>query len=383
MSSDKGDLAYVFDIDGVFLKGGSLIPNSKEAFQLVKKREVPYIFLTNSTGCNISKAKLLSKLIEVEITPQEVIMAQSPVAELFHPEHGKYRNKRCLIVSSNNGQGEKEFAKMIGCTNFTTCDEINSQFPNLDWMDRAKWPASVDTSARVDDDKFQPIECILLLGEPIGWERNVQITLDVILGRGHPNKRVDDYPLVKNEIPIIAANLDLCWKAAANMPRFGNGAFLLILETFYEKITGYKLTYEKLFGKPSHHTYEFCLKKLRELYPKRDIQTIIGIGDNPQSDIAGANNIKVKDGSHKWVSVLVETGVYQPSEAKHAEAHSDSSSSCSSSEDDSNYSSKNSSNEELESHKPNHAHRDFLDLSTEADMTFYDLHACVTELTSG
>ena len=43
---NKGDLAYVFDIDGVFLKGGSLIPKSKEAFQLVKKREVPYIFLS-------------------------------------------------------------------------------------------------------------------------------------------------------------------------------------------------------------------------------------------------------------------------------------------------------------------------------------------------
>lgn len=371
--------AFVFDIDGVFLKGDSLIPRSKEAFQLVKTRNVPYIFLTNSTGCNISKANLLSKLIEMDITPNEVIMAQSPVADLFHPETGIYRNKRCLIVSSNNGQGEKEFAKMVGCNNFTTCDEINSQFPNLDWMDRRKWPANVDTSARLSDDQFQLIECILLLGEPVNWERNVQITLDVILGQGHPNKRVDSYPLVKNEIPIIAANLDLCWKASANMPRFGNGAFLLILETFYQKITGNTLTYEKLFGKPSHHTYEFCLKKLRELYPNQEISTIIGIGDNPQSDIAGANNIKSKDNKHKWLSVLVETGVYKPAV--------DSPQASASSESDSDYSSSFSSDRRqqrsinVSARKPNHAHRDFLELSTKADYIFYDLFDSVERMT--
>ena len=37
--------AFVFDIDGVFLKGGTLIPRAKEAFLLVKERKVPYIFL--------------------------------------------------------------------------------------------------------------------------------------------------------------------------------------------------------------------------------------------------------------------------------------------------------------------------------------------------
>lgn len=354
------DPAFIFDIDGVFLKGGHLIPKAKEAFKLVKEKNIPYIFLTNSTGCNTKKANLLSKLLDVKIHPNEVIMAQSPVADLFNLNDGIHRNKKCLIVSSNNENAEETFAELIGCkrSNYITCKEISNLYPNLDWMDRAKWPAEIDTSARIEDKDFKQIECIVLLGEPINWEQNIQITLDVILGKGHPNKRLLNYPNIKNEIPIIAANLDLCWKGAANMPRFGNGTFLLILETLYQKWTGNQLQYDKMYGKPSHHTYEYCLKVLHNLYPDNNISNIICIGDNPASDIAGANNIKQIDKDHTWLSVLVETGVYK---------------------------------KEPETKKPkvsqklkknyNHAHRDFLDISVDADFIVYDLYDTIIKFT--
>ena len=353
-------------------------------------------FLSNSTGCNVSKAKLLSQLIGVEILPEEVIMAQSPVAELFEQKTGVHHNKRVLLVSSNNGKGEEDFARMIGCDkNFTTCNEIDKLFPNLDWMDRSKWPASVDTSPRIPDSQFRDIECIVLVGEPVGWERNIQIVLDVILGKGHPNKRVEEYPNIKNEIPIIAANLDLCWKGAANMPRFGNGAFLLILETLYEKFTGNRLKYEKLFGKPSHHTYTYCLKRLAQLYPNQNIETIIGIGDNPQSDIAGANNIKINDPNHTWLSVLVETGVYKRGEndgqdnEKCLNNYSDETESCTSSSGTSMDGIRSRSitpehrrvSEKPTVIKPNTAHREFLDISTKADYICFDLFDSVQKFT--
>lgn len=375
--------AFVFDIDGVFLKGGTLLPRAGEAFLKVKERKVPYIFLTNSTGCNRSKAILLTKLMGIEVKPEEVIMAQSPVKDLFEdiqmvsypdPTSEKdemgtyaenfaiYKDKYCLLVSSNNDKGEETFAKLIGLKreNYITCAEIDRLYPNLDWMNRAKWPKEVDTSPRIADNEFRPIDCIVLLGEPVNWERNCQIILDVILGKGHPNIRNPEYPNIKNKIPIIAANLDLSWKGAANMPRFGNGAFLLILETLYKKFTGNTLEYEKMFGKPSHHTYEFCLKRLRQLYPDQKIETIIGIGDNPQSDIAGANNIKMIDKKHSWLSVLVETGVYARRSSRDFELPP---------------------SMETEG-KPNHAHRDFKGIPIAPDYLMYDLYEVIESFTN-
>lgn len=364
--------AFVFDIDGVFLKGGTLLPRAAEAFLKVKERKVPYIFLTNSTGCNKSKAKLLTKLMGIEVKPEEVIMAQSPVQDLFEDFQDNqkgddqnmaiYKDKHCLLVSSNNDNGEETFARLIGLQreNYITCKEIDELYPNLDWMNRGKWPKEVDTSPRITDGEFKPIECIVLLGEPVNWEQNCQIILDVILGKGHPNIRDSDYPNIKNKIPIVAANLDLCWKGAANMPRFGNGAFLLILETLYKKFTGNTLEYKKMFGKPSHHTYEFCLKRLRQLYPDQNIETIIGIGDNPQSDIAGANNIKMMDKGHNWLSVLVETGVYARRSSQDFELPP---------------------NTETEG-KPNHAHRDFKGIPIAPDYLMYDLYEVIESFTS-
>lgn len=357
--------AYIFDIDGVFLKGGALIDKSKEAFKRVKDKNIPYIFLTNSTGCNTKKAELLTQLLGVKVHPNEVVMAQSPVADLFNLKNGIYKDKNCLLISSNNDQAEQTFSKLIGLKreNYVTTDEINEKFPNLDWMNREKWSPEVDTSPRIKDEDFKPIECIVLLGEPVNWERSIQILLDVILGKGHPNQRVASYPDVKNDIPIIAANLDLCWKGAANMPRFGNGAFLLMLETFYKKFTGNDLKYEKMYGKPSHHTYEYCLRHLHKLYPNQKIANIICIGDNPASDIAGANNIKNIDKDHTWLSVLVETGVYKPEPEEVAMKKM------------------KFQDNSKKAKKINHAHRDFLDISVEADFIIYDLYQTIQKFT--
>jgi ribonucleotide monophosphatase NagD (HAD superfamily) len=85
---------------------------------------------------------------------------------------------------------------------------------------------------------FNPIEVILLLGEPTHWESSLQIILDVLMTNGDP--RVD----INNEdkftktpfphIPVIACNKDLTFKGKAPLPRFGHGAFLECLEHLYK-----------------------------------------------------------------------------------------------------------------------------------------------------
>ncbi|OLY82092.1 putative CDP-alcohol phosphatidyltransferase class-I family protein [Smittium mucronatum] len=66
----------------------------------------------------------------------------------------------------------------------------------------------------------------------------------------------------------------------------------------------------KAFGKPNKVQYEYAETIFKSLEPPFGLEMtstkpdVFAIGDNPYSDIAGAN-------SNGWKSVLVCTGVYQ------------------------------------------------------------------------
>ena len=78
--------------------------------------------------------------------------------------------------------------------------------------------------------------------------------------------------------------------------------------------TGAELPYTQ-FGKPYESTYTFADKMLRRHLSdlKEDPEeqlSVYMVGDNPESDIAGAN-------AFGWNSLLVKTGVYRDGEPKH------------------------------------------------------------------
>ena len=75
---------------------------------------------------------------------------------------------------------------------------------------------------------------IVLLGEPIQWERSLQVIIALLLTDGNPAMVPSDSNTEHNHIPIIACNRDLVFKAAADLPSFGHGAFLTCLETLYK-----------------------------------------------------------------------------------------------------------------------------------------------------
>ncbi len=74
---------------------------------------------------------------------------------------------------------------------------------------------------------------IVLFGEPIHWETSLQIITDILLTHGNPNI-TSNCSNSNAHIPIIACNKDLVFKAVADLPRFGHGAFLLCLEALYK-----------------------------------------------------------------------------------------------------------------------------------------------------
>ena len=131
----------------------------------------------------------------------------------------------------------------------------------------------------------------MLFGEPIRWETSLQLLIDVLVTNGKPSAAPNSIP--NPHIPILACNMDLQWSAEAPMARFGHGAFLLSLENLYKKVTNQELVYTALVGKPSEITYRHSEHILQEqarlIHQHNAIKHIYFIGDNPCTDIFGAN----------------------------------------------------------------------------------------------
>ncbi|KAM9343680.1 haloacid dehalogenase-like hydrolase domain-containing 5 [Pholidichthys leucotaenia] len=274
----------LFDIDGVLVRGKMPIPAAKKAFEKLVDSQgqfvVPVVFVTNAGNClRQTKADQLSHILGVSITQEQVIMSHSPLRMLR-----KFHDK-CVLVS---GQGPVlEIAKNVGFKNVVSIDMLRESFPLLDMVDhnrRPKLPSSPVVSV-------PKIEAVVLFGEPIRWETNLQLITDVLLTNGNLSSIYQTQ--YTPHLPLLACNMDLMWMAEAQCPRFGHGTFLVCLENIYKKITGKDLKYEALMGKPSELTYHFAEYLIRSQAIQRQwklpITSLYAIGDNLMTDIYGAN----------------------------------------------------------------------------------------------
>lgn len=59
---------------------------------------------------------------------------------------------------------------------------------------------------------------VILFGEPIRWETNLALIVDVLQTNGNPDNAWGSmqYP----HIPVLACNMDLLWMAEAKNPRY-------------------------------------------------------------------------------------------------------------------------------------------------------------------
>ncbi|XP_051011217.1 haloacid dehalogenase-like hydrolase domain-containing 5 [Acomys russatus] len=321
---------FLFDIDGVLVRGHRVIPAALEAFsKLVNSQgqlRVPVVFVTNAGNIlQQGKAKDLSALLGCKVDPDQVILSHSPM-KLFLQHH-----KRRMLVS---GQGPLvENARALGFQNVVTIDELRMAFPELDMVDLERRPKTMPPRS-----DFPAIEGVLLLGEPVRWETSLQLIMDVLLSGGDPGASLAAAPYP--HLPILASNMDLLWMAEAKMPRFGHGTFLLCLEAIYRKVTGKELKYEGLMGKPSILTYQYAEDIIRQQAERRGwaapIRKLYAVGDNPMSDVYGANLFhqylqmakrgEEEHGTGRWqkqrpsatqscASILVCTGIYSSQHA--------------------------------------------------------------------
>ena len=144
---------------------------------------------------------------------------------------------------------------------------------------------------------------VIQLTDAVDWAPELQVTLDVLRG-GCPLGCGD-----AQAIPLYSSNADFTFQGAHGSPRLAGGSFIHCLEALFSRsCPGEQLSVE-YYGKPFISTYRFTENVLREQARALQVSAptrIWAIGDNPASDIRGANNA----GEH-WSSVLVKTGVWQ------------------------------------------------------------------------
>ncbi|CAM2117039.1 unnamed protein product [Caretta caretta] len=275
---------FLFDIDGVLVRGKTPIPAAQKAFKKLVNSQgqllVPVVFVTNAGNClRQKKADQLSHILGVPISQDQVVMSHSPL-RMFKRYHDK-----CVLVS---GQGPLlDIAKYLGFCQPITIDILRETYPLLDMVDHDRRPKVLHLPAV----ELPKIEAVVLFGEPVRWETNLQLIIDVLLTGGCPGK--PHHQASHPHIPVLACNMDLMWMAEAQSPRFGHGTFMVCLENIYKKITGKELKYEALMGKPSELTYQYAEYLIRmqaaQRHWKKPIQTLYAIGDNLMTDIYGAN----------------------------------------------------------------------------------------------
>jgi HAD superfamily hydrolase (TIGR01456 family) len=170
------------------------------------------------------------------------------------------------------------------------------------------------------DEKFSPppapaqrVAAVVIVETPEDWFEDLQVLCDVLQTDGRLGCRAAEG---RQPVRLIVCNEDFTFAWADVPPRFGPGAFVTCLEALYTRMTGRQLQYDT-YGKPHAPAYSFAQRQLAlQLFPGADIDsadraalpdgmTVYAIGDNPTSDIRGANAA-----GNQWRSILVRTGVF-------------------------------------------------------------------------
>ncbi|KAF2150334.1 putative HAD superfamily hydrolase [Myriangium duriaei CBS 260.36] len=329
------DIAFAFDIDGVLLRSSQPVGGSENAVRQLQSADIPFIFLTNGGGkSELARVKdLRSKLGIESLREDAIIQSHTPFRDLKH-----LHDKNVLVIG---GDGEKcrGVAQSYGYKSVILPADIWAARPDV-------WPFSSNFSSYYDKiakplptTENLKIDAILVFNDPRDFGLDLAITIDLLLssqgvvGTLSPKNKDPSLPnrgfQQDGQPELHFSNPDLWWASSYPLSRLGQGAFREALEGVWAAITGGAaagVTLQKeVIGKPFQGTYEFAEKQLRRnreriatesgrsLPPLRKVYMI---GDNPESDIAGANNYKSPHGT-EWVSVLVRTGVWRGGEPAH------------------------------------------------------------------
>lgn len=311
------------------MRGSKPIEAAKNTIKTLKELKVPFILLTNGGGKLESlRTEFLSKQLENHISPLQLIQSHTPFKCLTS------RFERVLCVGGD-ALNVREVAYNYGFKDpILPMDIINA--------DRSIWPfyqypeemiskyARPNHDCHVVGDNAKAIDCVLVFNDPRDMGSDVQIILDLLnseaglLGTRRSFKEYSSKPAV----PIFFSNNDFLWANDYSLPRFGQGALKFQIDLLYSQCNNGANLESVVLGKPERVTYDFAhhilidwRSKLHaksskvfeedQLIPELAVsptnspfKKVFMVGDNPESDIVGANN-------YGWDSILLRTGVFK------------------------------------------------------------------------
>ncbi|KAF8638028.1 hypothetical protein AX16_010660 [Volvariella volvacea WC 439] len=303
-------LAFVLDIDGVLIRGPNVLHAAKRALAILEgsnpfQRKIPYLLLTNGGGVSEEdRCSKLTKQLGFKIENSQYLQAHTVLKSVVH----KYASQPVLVLGGKNDDCRK-VAEGYGFKQVYTTLDVLAWNPSV-------WPFHHLTeperhSTKVVDFSRIPISAVFVFHDPRDWALDVQVLLDVIQSGGYIGGPYVEAGRGK-PVDLIFCNPDLLWRSDFPNSRIGQGAFIEAFQGVYQALTGSTYPYVQ-YGKPTKATYDFASQVLTEKFKLMEESgrdpRIYMIGDNPDSDIAGANGAG-------WPSILVKTGVFDPQQGK-------------------------------------------------------------------
>lgn len=274
----------------------------------------------------------LQDKLDVPLSTDLFIQSHTPFADMQH-HHGN-----TVLVCGGDYDKCQEVAKEYGFESVVTPGDIVAAYPDI-------WPfAKVFKDYYAGFAKALPnpiatnlsdlkerlkIDAVFVYNDPRDWGLDATVILDTLLshegyiGTISPKNGDKTLPnsgyLQDGQPPLYYSNPDLWWASSYHLSRLGQGGFAAAFDGLWSEATGgAKLLGKQFFGKPHQGTYEFAERRLlrhrKTLFGQvglnDPLRKVYMVGDNPESDIRGANNFKSAHGS-KWTSILLKTGVYQ------------------------------------------------------------------------
>ena len=295
--------ACVFDIDGVLFRGSFPLPHARESLDRLDRAGVPWLLLTNGGGePETVKAAKLGKLLGRPVDVAQVVLSHTPMRALCAP----LAARRVLILGCRDVEA---VAASYGLRRAVTARQLLHDEP-------ARYPfldvSEADRRAGRLPDRDEAIAAVMVLHDPNSWGLEIQVAMDVLRG-GTPFGAGDNSGKAQL-VPYYSSNADLLFAATYPVPRLAGGSFTVALRALWRAQHGAELEVTQ-FGKPERRTFDFARSQLAlwSGSPADAFSRIFMIGDNPRSDIRGANAAGAP-----WHSVLVRTGVFR-GEANDAE----------------------------------------------------------------
>lgn len=184
-------------------------------------------------------------------------------------------------------------------------------------------PEPIPDDQQIDD--YLKIFAILVFHDSRDWGLDTQIILDVM--RSYMGYIGVPLEMMKRRGPgrrpyLIFSNPDEIWQSDFKLPRLGQGAFRsAVIHNFQMLARKGTFLHNSVGGKPSSEQFAFAHQRLLDKHQallnnhdiaeeqRKALGRVYMIGDNPDSDILGANRYTM-DSPVPWFPILTRTGVF-------------------------------------------------------------------------